>query len=254
MLCSKSLQETVLSRSISKTGHIAKKTGNDIVTSADLEIERSIIENIVKWYPDDEILSEETSQERREQSKATWIIDPIDGTINFASGLPFYATSLYLREPNATESGAIVVPALDSVYRSRSKKPSLRNGHEISVSDKSDLSAAVITVNLTSHYTHEETSKTLRLIDALGNKVRGVRVIVCASLELSWVAEGTTDAFVSLNSDPYGTMAGCLLVRGGHGIVTDTAGKALDKDSRSIIASNGHLHDALLNLVHQVLR
>ena len=231
-----------------------RKTGLDIVTDTDIKIENFIKKSIEREFPDHSILSEEKvniiKQENNPDS-GLWIIDPIDGTINFAAGMPLFGISIAYLEIGKAILGRIILPKFKSIYKVQNNSNSYKNGKIISVSNR-DLQNAVIGITLTSHFSVEEINKTLEVIRLLSNKTRGIRIIVSESLELAWIAEGILDGSICVKSDIFGAAAGKLLIEKAGGIVTNFDNDDFLSKPENIIASNGAIHDKLLKIVENI--
>ncbi|MFA4849960.1 MAG: inositol monophosphatase family protein [Methanoregula sp.] len=236
-------------KEVQKSDIILKnKTKRDIVTNLDIEIERKIITFILLNYPTHKIYSEETFNKRpTSSSDYIWVIDPIDGTINFNSGLPFYSISVALIHNNEPQLGIIYAPALNELYTVVKNKGSYLNYKPIKCSEQNTLKNGVFSFTLTSHYSKEETDKILQIVRDLSLKSRGLRLFVSTALELGYVASGRLDGFILIKSRGISSSAGALLVREAGGIATDFAGTLFSIHSKNLIASNAKMHNSLIN-------
>jgi len=197
-------------------------------------------------FEDHNILTEETKQSRT-QSPYLWIIDPLDGTINYASGLPLFAVSIGVQYQGNTIAGVINLPALGEVYTAVQGEGAYEGGRRLTVTT-SELSEAVVSVILTSHFSEEHSQNTLNVIKALTGSIRGVRIIVCEAFELASIASGRLDGNICIKADAYGAAAGQLLIEEAGGRVTEFSGRTFDKTSQSIVASNGVIHKELTKI------
>lgn len=225
-------------------GRVETKTGLDIVTERDLEMERALIDLIRRRHPGDAVYAEETAYARPDGG-AVWVIDPIDGTVNFAAGLPLFNVSVGFEREEATCAAIVVAPALGARWTAASGEGAWRDGERLLVSRR-EARDAVIGSGFGSHFSPEEAARTLEISRRLASRLRGVRAIGSCGLELAWIAEGRLDGFVSVKADPFSTVAGALLVREAGGVATDLEGRPFGRGSKAIVASNGRIHDVLL--------
>lgn len=224
---------------------VSRKEARDVVTDADLASERVVLEGIRALTPDAAILSEEAG-ESGPAGGARWIVDPLDGTINYAAGLPWFSVTLAYQEGGITRAGIVHAPAAALVARYAEGGIAQVNGRDARVSQRASLAEAVVSIVLTSHFDQRDVARTARAIHRLGNAARGVRVIVAGAFELTLVADAQLDAFVSLKADAVSHAAGIPLVRAAGGRVSALDGRDATDDDIEKIASNGLIHDELL--------
>lgn len=196
--------------------NVRNKELNDIVTDVDIYMETKIIEKIKELFPSHSIYSEEKGEIIGE-SDYTWFIDPIDGTINFANNLPLFSTSIALKNKEETIFGFIYDYSNQKCYYAIKGQGAFCDEKKLHVSDKNTLSDSVISFCLTSHYNLERINDVLEVEKFLAPKVRGLRLIVSAAIELAWCAEGKID--------------GCLNIKSSAGI-SSAAGKLLVVEAR----------------------
>jgi myo-inositol-1(or 4)-monophosphatase len=225
--------------------NVSRKERRDIVTDQDVLIEKIITNEIRAAFPDHTIVAEE-KYSHSAQSNYTWAIDPIDGTVNFASNFPFSATSICLFENKQPVEGVIYEHAGRRLFHGSKGRGAFVNGTPITVSKKEDLADCIISVMMTSNYSEEETHLITRTIDRLNMRVRGIRIIVCEAMELAFVATGILDGQVCLKPSRYDVGAGALLIEEANGRITDISGQRYSIDSKQVIASNGVVHNQLL--------
>jgi myo-inositol-1(or 4)-monophosphatase len=217
----------------------------DIVTEADLASEKIVIGGLRRLTPDPAILSEEEGASGPEGGDR-WIIDPLDGTVNFASGLPWFSVTIAYQENGRTVLGYSHAPVAGLTARYIEGAVATVNGRPARVSETARLSDAVLSVMLTSHFSAEEMRRTATIIARLGPRVRGLRIIVSGAFELSMIAAGKMDAFVSIKADVVSHAAALPLVRAAGGRVTTLSGADATDEDLEKIASNGRIHDELL--------
>lgn len=238
-------------RHFRKIKAVERKKGRDIITSADLEAEKQIISVIRRNFPDHNILTEESSVEKTD-SDYLWVVDPIDGTINFASGLPLFCVSIGAQRRGITECGVVFVPALERLYHAVRGKGSYLNGEKLRVSKTDNLSDAVISIILTSHFSDKEINKTTKIISELSKQTRGIRIFLSEGVELSFIAQGILDGNLCIKADPYGAVAGKLIIEEAGGMVTDLFCEDFTNSSTTILATNGKIHNTLSTLVSRL--
>jgi myo-inositol-1(or 4)-monophosphatase len=225
---------------------VTRKELRDVVTEADLASERVVLEGLRALTPDVPIVSEEAGATGPEHARARWIVDPLDGTVNYAAGLPWFSVTLAYQEDGITRVGVTHAPAAGIVARYAEGGAATINGRTARVSDRRSLADAVVSIVLTSHYTDREVERTAEAVRRLGSAARGVRIIVSGGLEMTLVADGQLDAFISLKADVVSHAAAMPLVRAAGGRVTRLDGRdAVDEDEVRV-ASHGAIHDALL--------
>ena len=223
----------------------SRKEGRDVVTAADLASEAIVLEGLRALTPDAAILSEEAGASGGEAS-ARWIVDPLDGTVNYAGGLPWFSVTLAYQEGGRTKIGLVHAPAAGLVARFVDGEVATVNGEAARVSAVSSLSDAIVSVMLTSHFADEEVARAAEIIRRLGGVARGVRIIVSGALEMVFVASARLDAAVSFKADVVSHAGAMPLVRAAGGRVTRLDGQDSTDEDWVKITSNGLLHNELL--------
>ena len=229
---------------------VRRKELRDVVTDADLAAERLVLEGIRRLTPDAAILSEEAGASGG-AAAARWIVDPLDGTVNYAAGLPWYSVTLAYQRDGATRAGVVHAPAMDLVATWAEGEGTVVAGRPAAVSSTARLADAVVSVVLTSHFDAAEVARTAALIRLLGEAARGVRIIVSGGLEMCLVADAQLDAFVSLKADIVSHAAAMPLLRAAGGRITRPDGREAGDEDAERIASNGLLHEELLEVVRR---
>jgi fructose-1,6-bisphosphatase/inositol monophosphatase family enzyme len=224
---------------------VKRKDLLDVVTEADLASEEIVVAGLLRLTPGAAILAEERG-ETRATGTDRWIIDPLDGTVNFATGLPWFSVTVAYESNGVVVLGAVIAPKAGVVARYVRGSLATVDGQPARVRPTRTLADAVVSVCLTSHFSADEVRRTAAIIDRLGRVARGVRVVVSGALELSLVAAGRLDAFVSIKADAVSHAAAMQLVRAGGGRVTTLDGRDAGVDDLEKIASNGSIHDELL--------
>ncbi len=228
---------------------ISNKTGiNNLVTEADHAAEKAIIEVIQGVFPDHFILSEETG-EIATNSEYKWIIDPIDGTVNFANGIPICCVSIALEKNGTIIMGAVYAPILNEFYLAVKGEGATLNDVKINVSSKSHLSKSCLVTGFP--YTYLDTPNgPLQVFEKLIRKGIPVRRLGSAAIDLCWVAAGRFDGFYEHELQAWDSAAGFLLIEEAGGKVTDFSGAAYSPYQPHILATNGKIHDSLLDVVN----
>ena len=225
----------------------SKATINDLVTEADHASEKAIFKIIQQNHPDHFILSEETGS-MPTQSNIKWIIDPIDGTINFANGIPICCVSIGVEENGEMIMGAVYNPFMNELFFAEKGKGAFLNDQPIKVSTKNDLLTSCLVTGFPYQYLDTENGP-LQIFEKLIRKSIPVRRLGSAALDLCWTAAGRFDGFYEHKLQAWDSAAGYLIVQEAGGVVTDLKGEKYNPYQPGIIASNGHIHDPLLNLL-----
>ncbi len=221
---------------------------NDLVTEADHASDKAIIEVIQKNYPDHFILSEETGNVPTE-SEYKWIIDPIDGTINFAQGIPICCVSIGVEKNGEMIFGAVYAPFLNELFFAEKGKGAFLNDQPISVSKQNDLKHACLVTGFPYAYL-DSANGPLQCFERFIRKGVPVRRLGSAAIDLCWVAAGRFDGFYEHKLNAWDSAAGFLLVEEAGGKVTDFEGAYYSPYQPHICATNGHIHDELLQVVN----
>jgi myo-inositol-1(or 4)-monophosphatase len=228
----------------------AKEMGaaHNLVSDADLESERTIVEVIRRAFPEDAVLGEE-SHAADVASPRLWIIDPIDGTNNFAHGLPHFAVSIGFFQDGEAACGVIYNPIREDWYVAQRGKCALHNGAQVRVNEAERLDQALIGVGF--YYDRgammEATLDAIR--DLFRRNIHGIRRFGAASLDLCHVACGMYGGYFEYVLSPWDFAAGALFVEEAGGRVTSARGEPLPLQRTSILASNGRLHDEVLEVI-----
>lgn len=234
----------------------AKTSRIDIVTMADTEAERYIVGELRRRFPGHHIVGEEGGGQGASAEAAPyhWFVDPIDGTVNFASKLPHFCTSIALATPDRQPLlGVIFDPTRRELFTAVRGGGARLNGEALQVTQTAALIDAVITSGFP-YDKHTNPDNNLREWAAFLVKVRGERRLGSAALDLGYVAAGRIDGYWEKDLKPYDVMAGLLLVREAGGTVTDYKGGSnpQQSDRGDYVASNGRLHAAMLGVLQTV--
>ncbi len=223
-----------------------KSTETDLVTKVDKLSEARIREIILDEYPDHVVLGEEEGQPGGEASHR-WIVDPLDGTLNYAHGFPFYCVSVGLEIEGVIEVGVILDSVRNELFTATRGGGAFVNGVPLGVSEETELNKAMLATGFAYHPGTQ--SENIEIFARVHPQVRTVRRPGAAALDLSYVAAGRLDGFWELKLNPWDVAAGLLLIQEAGGTVTDGAGAPYRLGERVLVASNGHLHAKLVNLL-----
>lgn len=228
----------------------------DIVTAADTEAEASIVDELHRRFPAHHIVGEEGGGQGAPAAAAPyhWFVDPIDGTVNFASKLPHFSTSIALATPDRQPLlGVVYDPTRRELFAAVRGHGVWLNGQPIRVTSTAELVDAVVTSGFP-YDKHSNPDNNLREWSAFLLRVRGERRLGSAALDFAYVAAGRLDGYWEKDLKPYDAMAGMLLVREAGGTVTDYAGGPDPQlqDRGRYVASNGRIHAAMLEVLREL--
>lgn len=226
---------------------VAFKGAIDLLTEADLASERAIVELLRSRHPDHDILAEEGDYGRH-GSDWVWIVDPLDGTTNFAHGFPWFAVSIALAVRGELALGAVFNPHNGELFVAERGAGATLNGRPLRVSATAALERAMLATGFA--YDHKTSAENnYRQFSRFQRAAQAVRRAGVASLDLACVAAGRFDGFWELKLKPWDVAAGVLLVEEAGGAVSDYAGRPMPLDSGEILASNGLLHPAMQEIL-----
>jgi myo-inositol-1(or 4)-monophosphatase len=225
-----------------------RKELRDVVTEADLAAEEIVVQGLRRLTPNAAILAEERGSTAGTDG-GRWIIDPLDGTVNYASGLPWFSVTIAYEVAGVVQVGLTHAPAAPLDARFVRDRVATVDGVPARVRPTASLSDAVLAICLTSHFNEQHTRETCAVIGRLARTTRGVRVVVSGAFEMALVASGRLDAFINLKGDAVSHATGSALVRAAGGRVTTLDGADAGVDDGVKIASNGAIHEALLDQI-----
>ncbi len=219
----------------------------NLVTDVDMECQERIISLIAARFPDDRIIAEEKDNVF-EGSENRWIIDPIDGTTNYAHGYPFFCTSVAYEVEGRVVCGVVYNPIFDELFFAAAGKGSYLNGQRLKVSGIDALRQSLVVTG----FPYDLGTSGMNNIDHFVSflyEAQAVRRDGSAALNLSYVAAGRFDGFWELKLSPWDTAAGVLIVTEAGGRVTDFEGKPFDIYAGQIVATNGVIHNDMLRVL-----
>jgi myo-inositol-1(or 4)-monophosphatase len=228
---------------------VAYKGAIDLVTEADLAAEQAIVAILRERHPHHDILAEEGDYGCRGADQR-WVVDPLDGTTNFAHGFPWLAVSIALEVRGEVVLGAVYNPHNREQFVAERGLGATLNGRRLQVSNTAVLERALLATGFA--YDHKlNPHNNYAHFEAFQRQAQAVRRAGVASLDLACVAAGRFDGFWELKLKPWDVAAGVLLVTEAGGLVSDYAGEPMPLDRGEILASNGHLHAAMQQVLGQ---
>lgn len=227
-----------------------KSTDVDLVTEVDREVELFLMEKLSVLLPGSEFLSEETASEIKEAEKL-WVMDPIDGTLNFVHGFPMVCISLALHENGIPTHAYVYNPMINYLFETQRGQGAKLNGTEIHVSKYTKLKECLLSTGFPYDYpTNRENN--LNYFDHFNRLVQGVRRPGSAAMDMAFTAAGTFDGFWEWHLKPWDVAAGILLIEEAGGIVTNFDGKTYTFTDNNIVAGNPVIHALMLEEIRKI--
>lgn len=240
----------LLQEKIDSVKTISHKTSRqDIVTDIDIEAEKILIDAIQSNFPSHSILSEEAGVIPK-GSNYEWIIDPIDGTMNYAHGQPPYRVALCLMKDGEAILSVMAGPHHNQLFVAEKGKGTTLNGKPIHCSDNAELGGAIFMTHLSSK--KEPRRRTIQSLEKIFTQTSQVRIYGSGLASMCYVAEGKYDIFYNVQTKPWDILPGVLLIEEAGGTVTDIEGKKITTQSTSVLATNGRLHNEMLALLADI--
>ena len=222
----------------------------NLVTNIDKEAEKTITDFIKKNYTHHSILAEESGLNSK-KSEYTWVIDPLDGTTNFAHKLPIFAVSIGLLRNNEIILGVIYDVMRDVIYAAEAGSGTYENEKKIRVSNNDNLAQSLLVTGFA--YDREDEYKgAVKLFGAFLPKARAVRRLGSAAIDFCYVASGIFDGFWESNLSPWDVCAGMLIVKEAGGTVTNFNNNSIDIYSDQYLASNGKIHSDMIKIMQNI--
>ncbi|MCG8591715.1 MAG: inositol monophosphatase [Proteobacteria bacterium] len=225
-----------------------KSASIDLVTEVDKACEALIVGAIERERPGDAVLAEEGGGHDRADARWRWVVDPLDGTTNYAHGYPRFAVSIGVECEGVRQVGVVYDPLLDECFHATRGGGAFRNGHAIRVSDERDLGQALLATGF-AYDVRRAMDDNVENFGRMIKAARAVRRDGSAALDLCYVAAGRFDGFWEFKLSPWDVAAGLLLVEEAGGRCSDAGGAPADPSGRQTVATNGWLHDAMLELI-----
>ncbi|HEU4686387.1 MAG TPA: inositol monophosphatase family protein [Nitrospira sp.] len=232
-----------------RTGfQIEHKNTIDLVTDADRAAERCIVDFVRARYPSHRILAEEQGVAAHSASPYQWIIDPLDGTTNFAHGLPVYSVSIAVERDGECIIGVVFDPTRDELFTAERGRGAYLNAGPIRVSGVDRLDHALLVTGF-AYDVRDTPNNNLDHFSRFALRAQGVRRTGSAALDLCYVAAGRFDGFWEVKLHPWDMAAGCVILRESGGTVTDFSGVRFSIYGKELVASNGRIHQSMLSVL-----
>jgi len=225
-------------------------TVTNLVTNVDQEIEAFIKDRIRKQFPEDSILAEESEIEKAD-AKRRWIIDPLDGTTNFAHDLPIFSISIGLEIDGKIAAGGVYNPVQDEFFFAVKGRGATCNRKKIRVSQTRRLEQSLLATGFP-YDIHDHPERSLPYFNTLIQRAQGVRRLGSAAIDLCYLAMGRFDGFFEVHLNPWDTAAGMLILLEAGGKITDFDGRPFSIYQRRLAASNGRIHQQMLAAIQEV--
>jgi myo-inositol-1(or 4)-monophosphatase len=228
---------------------VAAKGRSDFVTEVDRAAEQTIVDILLKAYPDHAILAEESGSSG--DSEYTWIIDPLDGTTNFIHGFPQYAVSIALRHREHVTQAVVYDPTRNELFTATRGRGAFLNERRIRVSRRTKLAECLIGTGFPFR-SFEHLDEYVRMFRSVTEHTAGIRRPGAAALDLAYVAAGRLDGFWEIGLSPWDMAAGSLLILEAGGLVSDFRGEPAYLEEGRIVCGAPKIFPQLLNLVGNV--
>jgi myo-inositol-1(or 4)-monophosphatase len=232
--------------------HVTLKGDKNLVTEVDQESERLVVDHLLGRFPDHNIVAEEGEYPQGD-APFRWIIDPLDGTTNYAHGFPWFCVSIGLESAGELVAGVIFNPMHDELFTATKGGGAFLNGQRLHVSTRAPLQNTLLATGFPYDCASDPTNNFDNFI-AFQKAARGIRRAGAAALDLAYVAAGRLDGFWELKLKPWDVAAGVLLVREAGGTVTSFDGTNYDVSNHRIVASNGLIHEEMTAMLTRLDR
>ena len=239
---------SVLRQMFGNISSISKKGEIDLVTEADMASEKVVIDAITRDFPDDMILSEEAGRQG-EKSGRLWIIDPLDGTTNFAHSFPIFGVSIALQSENQIVLGVVYNPVLDEYFEAEKGRGASLNKKAIKVSERVNLKDSLIGTGFP-YDVYENPEEVLGYFKRMIVQVQGIRRAGAAAVDLCYVAAGRLDGFWEKGLKPWDTAAGSIILQEAGGIISDYNGNPYNPFLTTTLASTPGIHRKMLEIIN----
>jgi myo-inositol-1(or 4)-monophosphatase len=247
----------LLMRHLGRVDHVvAKSTSVDLVTEVDIASGRAVLGRLLAAFPDDGAVTEEPSSLEglkpvpASDARFVWVVDPLDGTTSYVHTFPYFCVSIALLLDGRPVAGVIYAPIDDELFAAAADGPATLNGRPIAVSGRGDLSQALLVTG----FSYDRTwplERQIRMQYAFLKRVQGLRRNGAAALDLCYVAAGRADGYWELEMKDWDLAAGAVILRAAGGRITGFDGVDWSPGETDVVASNGPLHEAMLEVVRE---
>lgn len=227
-----------------------KSNESNLVTEIDKSSEKMIIDFIKKKYPSHSIIAEEGGGFKND-SEYIWVVDPLDGTTNFAHGLPIFSVSIGFQKNNKTIAGVVYDVMRNILYAAQLGGGAFADSEQIKVSGTDSLKHSLLVTGFP-YNVAENPAGAFERFTALTKNARGIRRLGSAAIDFCYLASGVFDGFWEVYLHPWDICAGKLIAEEAGALVTDFDGNTIDIYSKKILASNNRIHDQIINVMNQV--
>jgi len=236
----------VLMKNYGKIKFVKTKEKESYFTNVDLEAEKAIFSIIRKQFPRHNIVSEEYGNLGK-KSEYTWYIDPLDGTHNYIHNIPLFGVSIALAYKDKVKLGILNIPCLKEIYFAEKGKGAFLNGKRIKVSNKKTIKKSFVVTDISPRRMPEAK---IKIYGKLKNNAYDIRALGTAIYGQALIARGSADIFITKETKSWDIAAGFLLIEEAQGKVTDFKSNNWKPKDGSYIATNGHLHNKILNILN----
>jgi myo-inositol-1(or 4)-monophosphatase len=226
---------------------VEKKGAIDLVTEVDLDVERMFRALVAERFPDHDVLAEELAADARGASHR-WVFDPLDGTTNFAHGVPIFCASLALEIDGQAVVGAVYDPNRRELFTAEAGVGSWLNGQRLAASGNATVLEAMLVTGFP-YDVHQRADEFLAVFARLLKQARAIRRLGSAAIDICWVAAGRMDGFWEASLKPWDTRAAALILEEAGGRVTGMDGGVWNPDGGHILATNGLIHEEILQIL-----
>ena len=226
---------------------VEKKGKIDLVTEVDLEIERMFRALVAERFPGHDVMGEEQGLDST-GSRHRWVFDPLDGTTNYAHGVPIFCASLALEIDGEAVLGAVYDPNRRELFTAEAGVGAWLNGQPLETSTHATVLESMLVTGFPYHV-QEDPDEFLRVFGQVIRRARAVRRLGSAAIDMCWVAAGRMEGFWEASLKPWDTRAAALIVQEAGGRVTGTAGATWDPHAGDILATNGLIHDEMVEIL-----
>ena len=241
---------TVLTEHAGSGFRIEYKAAINLVTDADRGAEDRIVQTILAAHPSHRILAEERGQSGGTDSRYQWIVDPLDGTTNFAHGFPFYSVSIGLEHDGECILGVVLDPVRHELFTAVKGQGAHMNREPIHVSGIETLDKSLLVTGF-AYNIRETPNNNLDHFARISLRAQAVRRTGSAALDLCYVAAGRFDGYWEVTLSPWDMAAGIVILREAGGGVSGFTKGEFSLYGQELVATNGHIHDQLLDVIHQ---